>query len=59
MSQGTKLGWLIDPEDESVVIFEPNSTPMVKADNDVLLVLAALGNWQLSAADLFGWLNFY
>lgn len=59
LSQGTKLGWLIDPEDESVVIFEPNSTPMVKADNDVLLVLAALGNWQLSAADLFDWLNFY
>ncbi len=58
LSQGTKLGWLIDPEDESVVIFEPNSTPVVKADSDILLVLEILGNWQLSAADLFGWLNF-
>lgn len=58
LSQGTKLGWLIDPEDESVVIFEPNSTPIVKAGNDILLVLKVFKNWQLSANDLFGWLNF-
>ncbi|MGL5835225.1 MAG: Uma2 family endonuclease [Waterburya sp.] len=58
LSQGTKLGWLIDPEDESVVIFEPNSTPVVQADNDILLALEVLENWQLSTADLFGWLNF-
>lgn len=58
LSQGTKLGWLIDPQDESVVIFEPNATPIVKADQDLLLVLAVLGNWQLSVADVFSWLNF-
>ncbi len=58
LSQGTKLGWLIDPQDESIVIFEPNSTPIVKANRDLLLVLKRLGNWQLSASDLFGWLNF-
>lgn len=58
LSQGTKLGWLIDPEDESVVIFEPNSSPLVKSDRDTLLVLKVLNDWQLSAADLFGWLNF-
>ena len=58
LNQGTQLGWLIDPEDESVVIFEPNSTPNVKADKDILLVLGVLNSWQLSAADLFAWLNF-
>lgn len=58
LSQGTKLGWLIDPEDESVVVFEPNATPVVKADRDILLVLGALANYQLSAANLFSWLNF-
>ena len=58
VGQGTKLGWLVDPEDESVVIFEPNSTPIVKAGNELLLVIKALKDWQLSAADLFGWLNF-
>lgn len=58
LSQGTKLGWLIDSIDESVVIFEPNSTPIVKTDRDLLLVLGILGSWQLSVVDLFGWLNF-
>ncbi|MBW4534645.1 MAG: Uma2 family endonuclease [Pleurocapsa minor HA4230-MV1] len=58
LSQGTKLGWLIDPEDESVVVFEPNVTPVVKADRDILLVLEALASYQLSAANLFSWLNF-
>lgn len=58
LSQGTKLGWLIDPEDESVVVFEPNVTPVVKADHDILLVLEALASYQLSAANLFSWLNF-
>ena len=58
LSQGTQLGWLIDSQDESVVIFEPNSTPIVKANGDLLLVLKRLGNWQLSASDLFAWLNF-
>ena len=58
LSQGTKIGWLIDPEDESVIIFEPNAAPIVKANNDNLTALAVLGNWQLSTADLFGWLNF-
>ena len=58
LSQGTRLGWLIDPEDESVVIFESDTTPIVKADSDILPVLEVLGNWQLSAADLFAWLDF-
>lgn len=58
LTQGTKLGWLIDPQDESVVIFQPNSTPIVKADNDILVVLPVLETWQLSVADLFDWLNF-
>ena len=58
LSQGTKLGWLIDPGDESVVIFEQNSTPMVKAGKDILSVLSILESWQLSAADLFDCLNF-
>ncbi|ELS04109.1 hypothetical protein Xen7305DRAFT_00038370 [Xenococcus sp. PCC 7305] len=58
LAQGTKLGWLIDPQDESIVIFEPNVTPVVKAGPDLLLVLSVLGDWQLSAADIFSWLNF-
>lgn len=57
LNQGTKLGWFIDPEDESVIVFEPDSTPDVKSGADILPVLNVLGDWQLSAADMFDWLQ--
>jgi len=56
LNHGTKLGWLVDSEDESVMIFQPNQTPEVKYNDDILPVLNVLGDWQLSVADLFGWL---
>lgn len=56
LTQGTKLGWLVDPEDESVMIFKPNRTPEAKSGDDSLPALSVLTDWQLSARDLFGWL---
>jgi len=56
LNHGTKLGWLVDSEDESVMIFQPNQTPEVKYNDDILPVLNVLGDWQLSVADLFSWL---
>ncbi|MCL1467914.1 Uma2 family endonuclease [Argonema galeatum] len=56
LKHGTQLGWLIDPEDESVMIFQPNQTPDVKYNDEILPVLSVLGDWQLSGADLFSWL---
>lgn len=58
LKQGTKLGWFVDPEDESVTIFQPNQLPELKEGQDILPVLDVLGDWQLSAADLFSWLSF-
>ncbi len=58
LKQGTKLGWFVDPEDESVTIFQPNQLPELKEGQDILPVLDVLEDWQLSAADLFGWLSF-
>lgn len=57
LNQGTKLGWLIDPQERLVVIFQPKQQPEVKQASDQLLVLDLLGDWQLSVADLFGWLS--
>ena len=57
LQHGTKLGWFVDPDDESVIIFQPDKLPEVKANADLLPVLDVL-NWQLSVADLFSWLNF-
>jgi len=56
LNHGTKLGWLVDPEDESVMIFQPNQTPEVKSNDEILPVLSVLGDWQLSVADVFAWL---
>ena len=55
--QGTKLGWLIEPEDEAVMVFQPNQLPDVKYDAENLPVLEVLDDWQLSVADVFNWLQ--
>jgi len=57
INHGTKLGWFADPSDKSVIVFVPNQLPEVKSDTDILPVLSVLGDWQLSAAELFNWLK--
>ncbi|WGV27297.1 Uma2 family endonuclease [Halotia branconii] len=57
VNQGTTLGWLIDPEDKSVMIFQPNQMPEVKYDDDKLPVLRVLADWQISPVDIFSWLK--
>ncbi len=57
INHGTKLGWFADPSDKSVIVFLPNQLPEVKSDTDILPVLSVLGDWQLSAAELFNWLK--
>jgi len=58
IKQGTKLGWFIDPQDESVAVFQPNQLPEVKEKQDILPVLNLLSDWQISVADIFSWLIF-
>ncbi len=57
LKQGTKLGWFIEPEDESVMVFQPNQLPDVKYAVDNLPVVDVLGDWQLSVADVFTYLQ--
>jgi len=59
LNQGTQLGWLIDPEERTVIVFQPNQQPVARdEDADRLTVLNSLGDWQLTIADLFSWLSF-
>ncbi|MCT7954031.1 Uma2 family endonuclease [Laspinema palackyanum] len=58
LNHGTQLVWLVDPEDESVIIFKPNQTPEVKTGDDALPALPVLTDWQLSVRDIIGWLYF-
>ena len=57
LKQGTKLGWLIDPEDESVMIFNPDQLPEIKSDQEILPVLECIKDWQLSVIEIFSWLK--
>lgn len=54
LSHGTKLGWFVDADDEAITIFQPGRLPEVKEGQDILPVLDAFPDWQLSVADLFG-----
>ncbi|MBW4450200.1 MAG: Uma2 family endonuclease [Spirirestis rafaelensis WJT71-NPBG6] len=58
LQNGTKLGWFLDPEDESVMVIQPNQLPEIKEGQDILPVLNVLKDWQLSVADVFAWLSF-
>lgn len=58
LNNGTKLGYFIDSDDESITVFQPNQLPEVKEKQDILPVLNVLQNWQLKVEDIFNWLNF-
>jgi Uma2 family endonuclease len=57
LKHGTKLGWLVDPQERLVMIFAGDRLPENKEGNDLLPVLL-LDHWQLSVADLFDLLSF-
>ena len=57
LKQGTQLGWLIDPKDESVMIFQPDQFPDIKSDQEILPVLESVKNMELSVTEMFNWLN--
>jgi Uma2 family endonuclease len=58
LEEGTQLGWLIDPEDESVMILKPDKFPEIKSNQETLTVLEDLQeSLQLSAKEIFNWLS--
>ncbi len=59
LNHGSHLGWLIDPDEKTVIIFQPNQQPIAMEDeSDVLTVVPLLGDWSLTLGELFGWLSF-
>lgn len=57
LSQETQMAWLVNSEDESVMIFKPNEFPEIKSDAEILPVLPGLEDLQLLAAEVFDWLR--
>ncbi len=56
LDNGSQLGWLVDPRDESIVTFQPNQQPEVRYNSEPLPVLNILPDLQLSAKEIFSWL---
>ncbi len=57
LNNGTELGWLIDPSEESVIIYFPGQKPaFFETATDVLPVPDFAKAFQLTLGELFGWL---
>jgi Uma2 family endonuclease len=53
-----KLGWLIDPEEKSVLVYPPKQQPeLLQEAEEVLPVPEMVGELRLMVGDLFGWLK--
>ncbi|MBD1881059.1 MULTISPECIES: Uma2 family endonuclease [unclassified Coleofasciculus] len=56
LKHGSRLGWLIDPSDRSVLIFLPNQQPELCQGSDRLAVLDGI-DLELTAEQIFDWLR--
>jgi Uma2 family endonuclease len=57
LRHGTKLGWLLDPEEKAILCFQPGQLPEIKQQsNDSLPVLEGL-ELTLTVEQVFDWLK--
>ncbi len=56
LENGSELGWLIDPDDESVLVFWRDRAPSLRQEKDKLPLLAEI-ELELTANQLFSWLK--
>jgi Uma2 family endonuclease len=58
LRHGCQIGWLIDPEEQSILIFPSGQQPeLLNAEQDVLPVPSLEANLQITVGDVFGWLK--
>lgn len=56
LQHGCQLGWLIDPNDRSILVFAPNQQPQLLQSSDRLLSLQEV-DLNLSVEQVFSWLK--
>lgn len=56
LKHGCQLGWLIDPDDRSIIIFQPLQQPELFHHEDKLVVLEGV-ELELTAEQVFNWLR--
>ena len=57
LKHGTQIGWLIDPDEKTVLVYQPKQEIEVYDEPDELLpVPSFLSELNLTVKDLFAWL---
>jgi Uma2 family endonuclease len=56
LKYGCQLGWLIDPDDRSILVFQPQQQPELCHQDDPLIVLPEV-ELKLTAKQVFSWLK--
>lgn len=56
LKHGCQLGWLVDPDDRSILIFQPQQQPELFQQQQQLMVLQGI-ELALTADQVFGWLK--
>lgn len=56
LKHGCQLGWLIDPDDRSILVFQPKQQPELRQGNDAVMVLEGI-EINLTVEQIFGWLK--
>lgn len=57
LDNGTQLSWLIDPQEQSVLVYFPQQQPAVlEVATDILPVPSFAQAFELTLGKLFGWL---
>ncbi|MBH8551500.1 Uma2 family endonuclease [Nostocaceae cyanobacterium CENA357] len=56
LRNGSQLGWLIDPIERCILVYQPNSLPDLFSGKDILPVLEDI-NLTLSVDEIFAWLQ--
>ncbi len=56
LEHGCQLGWLVDPDDRSVILFQPRQQPIFCHQNAVLKILSDI-DLMLTARQVFNWLS--
>lgn len=58
LKYGSQMGWLIDPDEQTVLVFPPGKQPeLLEAQQDKLPIPDWSIGFQLTVGDVFGWLR--
>ncbi|ALJ67826.1 hypothetical protein AOY38_08240 [Synechocystis sp. PCC 6803] len=57
MNNGTKMGWLINPKEQSIFVYQPGRSPEIFDETESKLLMPSFAQAiDLNLGEVFGWL---